>query len=211
MHFSNSPFSFWDQFNWIKVFPLFRTILDGSEISSNYPAQIKKTLLSNFVPRVPSFYIWTKSRLENHVTTVHLLQCKTNFIIRLCIVTRNTCFWERNLRKLKNIHLRKSLLISKKFFWYVYTSLDLFTLVYIRLDSSSHSSVFLEQIPWHKKRKLLVKTHKTHKHTAVPKTVNTSAWCRTWLQIVCIFVSATRRRKKIKIPLCLPAPVCEKV
>ena len=143
MHFSNSPFSFWDQFNWIKVFPLFRTILDGWEISSNYPVQTKKSLLSNLVPRVPFFHIWTKSRLENRVTTVHLLQCKTNFIIRLCIVTRNTCFWERNLRKLKNIYLRKSLLISKFFFWYVYTRLHSSRIVYNRLVTRLNSSTFV--------------------------------------------------------------------
>ena len=39
----------------------------------------KKKLLSNLVPSAPSFYIRTKSRLKNRVTTVHLLQCKTNF------------------------------------------------------------------------------------------------------------------------------------
>ena len=36
------------------------------------------------IPRVPFFYIRTKFRLKNRVTTVHLLQCKTNFFIHLC-------------------------------------------------------------------------------------------------------------------------------
>ena len=34
MHFYNRPFSFWGQFNWIKVLPLFQTILDSWKISS---------------------------------------------------------------------------------------------------------------------------------------------------------------------------------
>ena len=95
---------------------------------------------------------------------MHLLQCKTNFFIRLS-------FWGRNLRKLKNIRLGKPPLISKIFFLIrlhsstlVYIRLDLSsdlsafvyihrdsssnssTLFYTRLDSSSGSSVFLEQI-----------------------------------------------------------------
>ena len=123
----------------------------------------KNILLTNFVLRIPSFYIRTKARWKNRVTTVHLLQCKTN-IIRLS-------FWGRNLRKLKNIHLGKPPLISKKIFLIrlhsstlVYIRLDLSsdlsalvyihldsssnssTLFYTRLDSSSGSSVFLEQI-----------------------------------------------------------------
>ena len=115
-------------------------------------------MLSNLVPRVPSFYVRTKSRLKNSVTAAHLLQCKTNFFIRLS-------FWGRNLRKLKNIHLRKPPLISKKKFFliclhsstFVYTCLhssrlfynrldwanDLSTLVYICLDSSSDSSTLV--------------------------------------------------------------------
>ena len=90
---------------------------------------------------------------------MHLLQCKTNFI--------RLSFWGRNLRKLKNIHLGKPPLISKKIFLIrlhsstlvyirldlssdlsalVYIHLDSSTLFYTRLDSSSGSSVFLEQI-----------------------------------------------------------------
>ena len=83
----------------------------------------EKVLLGNLVPGVPSFYIPTKSGLKNRVTAVHLLQCKTNFFIRLC-------FQGTNVNKLKNIHLGKPPLISKNFF-------DSFTLVYIRLDPST--------------------------------------------------------------------------
>ena len=123
----------------------------------NKPVQTKKKLLSNLVSGVPSFYTRTKSRLKYRVNIVHLLQCKTNFFIRLC-------FWERNLRKLKKIHLRKPPLISKKFFLirlhsstFAFTRLhssrlfcdrldlsgDLSTLVYIRLDLSSDSSTLV--------------------------------------------------------------------
>ena len=71
---------------------------------------------------------------KNRVTTVHLLQCKTNFFIRLW-------FWGRNLRKLKNIHLGKPPLISKKpFFSFAYTCLHSPRLVYNRLDFSRDSS-----------------------------------------------------------------------
>ena len=118
MTFSNHLFLFWDQFNYIKVFPLFRTNLDSWKISSEsvWSRKIsmcrqKKFFLSNVVPRVSSFYKWTKSRLKYRVTTVHLLQRKTNFFIRLCV-------WRRNLCKLK------------KFF-------DSFTLINIRLHSST--------------------------------------------------------------------------
>ena len=106
-----------------KVFPLFLTILDSWEISSkSFWSRKNYRKNCNLVPRVPSFYIWTKSRLKSCVTTVHLLQCKTNFFIYLS-------FWGRNLLKLRNIHVGKLPLISKKFFF------DLFTLVYIHLDS----------------------------------------------------------------------------
>ena len=46
-------------------------------------------LLSNLIPRVPSFYVQTKFRLKNWITIVHLLQCKTNFFIHLCFLGRN--------------------------------------------------------------------------------------------------------------------------
>ena len=127
-------------------------------------------LLINLFPKVLSFYTRTKFRFKNGVTTVHLLQCKTNFFIHLC--------FEREIYyKLKNIHLGKLPLISKKIFLiclhlstFVYTRLnssrlvcirldlssDLSTLVYFRLHSStfvytrlhssSDSSVILEQI-----------------------------------------------------------------
>ena len=112
-------------------------------------------MLRNVVPGIPSFYIRIKSRLKNLVTTVHLLQCKTNFFIRLC-------FWGRHLCKLKNILLLQCVyynvkqissfvyvfgkppLISKKnFFWFVYTRLHLSRLVYNRLDLSSDSSTLV--------------------------------------------------------------------
>ena len=103
-------------------------------------------MLSKLVPSVPSFYIRTKSRIKNGVTVVHLLQCKINFVIHLC-------FWGRNLRKLKNIHLGKPPLILILFLWIrlhpstlVYTRPHSSRLVYSRLDSSSDTSVFLEQI-----------------------------------------------------------------
>ena len=101
------------------------------------------------VPRVSSFYIRMKSRFKNRVTTVHLLQCKINSF--LCLSFRG-----RNLSKLKNIHLGKPPLISKKkkkkirlhSSTFIYTHLDSFsdssTLVYIRLDSFSDSSTFVQ-------------------------------------------------------------------
>ena len=84
----------------------------------------KNFLLRNLLPRVLFFYIRPKSRLKNRVTIVHLLQCKTNLFILLC-------FWGRNLRELKNIHLGRPPLISKNFF------LDSVTPVYIHLHSST--------------------------------------------------------------------------
>ena len=99
MHFSNGPFSFWDQFNSMKVFPLFQTILNSF---FQLPCSDKKmSLPSNLVPRVPSFYIRTKSRLKTPVTTVHLLQCKTNVIIGLCIVTRNNMLLREKSMQIK--------------------------------------------------------------------------------------------------------------
>ena len=47
-------------------------------------ASDKKNVLINFVPMVHSFYIRTKFTLKYRVTTVHPLQCKTNFFIHLC-------------------------------------------------------------------------------------------------------------------------------
>ena len=133
------PFSFWDQFNWMKVFPLFRTIF--GQLVNFFPITLfrqkkkKNSLLSNLVPRVPSFYIRAKSKLKNRVTTVHLLQCKTDLIIRLC-------FCGRNRSKLKYIHLRKSPLMSEKFVWFVYTCLHSSWVVYNRLVTR----LFLEQV-----------------------------------------------------------------
>ena len=125
----------------MQVFSLFRTILDSSGFlqlqgwsEAEKIFRQSKNLLSNLVTRVPSFYIRIKSRLKTRVTTVHLLQCKTKFFICLN-------FWGRNLRKLKNIHLGKPELMTKKFFfWSVYTTPHSSTLFCIRLDSSSDSS-----------------------------------------------------------------------
>ena len=79
----------------------------------------------NLVSSVSSFYIRTRFTLKNRVTTVHLLQCKTNFYIHLR-------FWGRNLRQIKE-HPS----------WFVYTRLHSSTLVYICLDSSSGSSTHM--------------------------------------------------------------------
>ena len=96
------------------------------------------------VPRVSSFYIRMKSRFKNRVTTVHLLQCKINSF--LCLSFRG-----RNLSKLKNIHLGKPPLISKKkkkkiplhSSTFIYTHLHSSRLVYNRLDSFSDSSTLV--------------------------------------------------------------------
>ena len=73
---------------------------------------IKKRFFLISGPRVPSFYIQAKSRFR--VTTVHLLQCKTNFFIHLC-------FWEKNLRKIQeHPSWKASINIKKKFFSFVY-------------------------------------------------------------------------------------------
>ena len=90
----------------------------------------KKKFCSNLVPKVSSFYIRTKSILKNRVTAVHPRQCKTNFFIRLC-------FWGRNLRKLKNIHLGKASINIKKLFYS-------FTIVKTRIVSCLHSSTCLD-------------------------------------------------------------------
>ena len=116
--FSNCTFSFWDQFNWIKVFPFFQTTLDSSEISSKSVWRRKFSWFrQNLIPRVASFYIRTKFRLKNSVTTVHLLQCKTIFLIHLC-------FRGRNLLQIKeHPSWEPSVNIKKMFFWFVYTCL----------------------------------------------------------------------------------------
>ena len=116
-------------------------------------------MLSNLIPRVPCFYIRTKSRLKNRVTTVPLLQYKTDFFIRQCFLHSSTQikghpFWEAS------INMNSFFLIRLHLSTFVYTRLnssrvvyncldsssDSSTLVYIRLDWSSDSTVFLEQI-----------------------------------------------------------------
>ena len=88
-------------------------------------------LLIILIPRVLSFYIRTKFRLKNCVTTVHLLQCKTNFFIHLCFEG-----------EIYYYHLE----LPRDSSSLIYIRLDSSTFVYTRLHSSSNSSVFLEQI-----------------------------------------------------------------
>ena len=105
----------------------------------------KKHCFATFVLGVPYFYIWKKSRLKSRNTIVHLLQCKTNFFIRLS-------FWGRNLHKL-NLHIFRTLHWYQVFFVlflihlhssaFVYTCLHSPRLVYNRLDSTSDSSTFI--------------------------------------------------------------------
>ena len=94
-------------------------------------------MLINLVPRVSSFYLWTKFRLKNRVTTVYLLQRKTNFFIHLC-------FWGRNPRQIKEHPSSEASLENKKsfsdLFTFVYTRLHFSTIFYIYLDSCSDLS-----------------------------------------------------------------------
>ena len=107
-------------------------ILNSWEISSKSVCSKTISLIRqkiflpiNLVPRVPFFYIRTKFRLKNRVTTVHLLQCKTIFFVHLC-------FWGRNLRQIKeHPSWETSINIKKKFFLIL---LHLSTFIYIRLD-----------------------------------------------------------------------------
>ena len=123
-----------------------KTILDRQFLPSqseaeNLPDSEKKnffclstSLLINF------FYMWTKFRLKSRVTTVHLLQCKTNFLIYLC-------FWGRNLQQIKeHPSWEGSINIKKKFFdsfTLVYICLHSSTFVYTRLVTRLHSSTFV--------------------------------------------------------------------
>ena len=129
MPFSNCTFLFWEQFYWINFFPFFRTVLYSWKDSSK-PDWSRKTdwfkqffLLINLASRVHSFYIQTKFRLRNRVTTEHLLQCKINIFIHL--------FYGKNLRQIKeNLPREVSINIKKSFF-------DSFTVVYIHLNLST--------------------------------------------------------------------------
>ena len=129
MPFSNCTFLFWEQFYWIIFFPFFRTVLYSWKDSSK-PDWSRKTdwfkqffLLINLASRVHSFYIQTKFRLRNRVTTEHLLQCKINIFIHL--------FYGKNLRQIKeNLPREVSINIKKSFF-------DSFTVVYIHLNLST--------------------------------------------------------------------------
>ena len=130
MPFSSGPFSFSEQMNSIKVFHFFQTILDGWKDSFKLVWFRKLSwfrqkfcfLLINFVSRVPSFYIQTKVRLKNRLTTVHLLQCKINFFIYLC-------FWGRNLLQNKEHPSWETSINTRKNFF------DSSALVYICLYS----------------------------------------------------------------------------
>ena len=103
----------------------------------NYPVQTKKKLSSNLVTRVPSFYIRTKSKLKNRVTTVHLLQCKTNVFICICI-------WGRSQLQVKEYRSWEASINTKNKFFdsftLVYNCLGSSTLVYIGLESSDSST-----------------------------------------------------------------------
>ena len=136
MPFSNCHFPFFqDHFGQFGYF--FQVGLK----QKNQLVQTKKIfLLINLVPRVPSFYIRTKFRLKNRVTTVHLVQLKQ-------ISSLIYAFDKEIYCKLKNIHLGKPPLIYKKVFLIrLHSSTFVQRLVYTRLDSSSGSFVFLEQI-----------------------------------------------------------------
>ena len=130
MPFSNCSFSFWDLINLKKVFPLSRTILNSWQISSksawnkavSWFRQDIFFLHINLAPRLPSFYIRTKFRLKNSVTTMRL----AHFFIHI--------FKGEIYGKLKNIHLGKSRLILKKAFL---ICLHSSTLIYIRLHLST--------------------------------------------------------------------------
>ena len=127
----------------MKLFPFLQTILDSCEISSKSVwsrknscfRQKKILLLIKLVSGVPSFYIHTKFILKNRVTTVW----KQIFWF-ICPFEGEICC------KLKNNHFDNFSLISKKILDSLNSSSDSFTFVYIRLNSSSGSSVFLEQI-----------------------------------------------------------------
>ena len=99
-------------------------------------------MLSNLIPRVPCFYIRTKSRLKNRVTTVPLLQYKTDFFIRQCFLHSSTQikghpFWEAS------INMNSFFLIRLHLSTFVYTRLNSSRVVYNCLDSSSDSSTLV--------------------------------------------------------------------
>ena len=102
----------------------------------------------NLVPKVPFFYIQTKFRLKNSVTTVYLLQCKTNFFIHICFQKRTLrqvkehLSWETSKRSfLIRLHLSSTFVYTR-----LLTHLHSCALVYTPLHSSSDSSAILELI-----------------------------------------------------------------
>ena len=100
-----------------------------------------------------------KSRLQNRVTTVHLIQCKTNFFIYAFFIHFFVYAFEGEIYANwePSINIKNFVLICLHSSAFVYTRLhssrlvynrldspcDPFTLVYIRLDSSSDSSTLV--------------------------------------------------------------------
>ena len=115
----------WQNFvNLLKIF--------GSSIFQFCSYRSQRTFLKKSVWNRKNSWFWQKNfffstlfqgYLKNHVTTVHLLQCKTTFFIHLC-------FCERNLVQIKEHQTWDTYVnIKKSFFWFVYTCLHSFTLV----------------------------------------------------------------------------------
>ena len=130
----------------------------------------------NLVSSVSSFYIRTKFTLKNRVTTVHLLQCKTNFSFiyafegEICGKLKSTHLdlftldyirlhsstfvWVRLVARLHTCTFVQTRLVTclhsstfvQSRLMTLYTRLHLPTLVYTRLHLSSDLSVLLEQI-----------------------------------------------------------------
>ena len=97
----------------------------------------------NLVSSVSSFYIRTKFTLKIRVTTVHLLQCKTNFSFiyafegEICGKLKST---HLDLFTLDYICLGSFSGSSTHMYIRLDSSSDLSALLYVRLDSSSDSS-----------------------------------------------------------------------
>ena len=133
MTFSNNPLTGWRFCLFTRPFRAARKFLPSRSEPEKLACSEKYKLLRNHVPRVRSFYVRTKSRFK-----IVLLQC-INYNEKQIL-----CFWGRNLCKLKNIHLGKPPLISKKlFFWFVYTRLHSSRLVYVGVVICLHSSAFV--------------------------------------------------------------------
>ena len=121
----NCYFSFWDLFKGFSLisrpfWTVGKFLPSWSEAEQVINPDKKIFLLINLVPKIPCFYIWTKFRLKNPVTTVHLV----HFFIHV--------FEGEISCKLKNSHLGKPPLKLKKAFL---ICLHLSTLVHIVLHS----------------------------------------------------------------------------